>query len=349
MTREPDRQAHVDGPSASKVVQTFLSASTGHAEADVSVCIVNWNGREVLRNCLLSLRAGNEPLRLQTIVVDNASADDSLSLVRDEFPEVLLIANSANRGFAAANNQAATAAAGRYLFFLNNDTVVQPASLVQLVEYLDSHPESVAAGPKLNGADGKPQRSGRNLPTLRAMLHWGALPVRWTKIFKRQYRAYRDAFDPEKAGPVPQLAAAALMVRPAAFNEAGRWDEAFEFGMEDVDLCLRLAKFGTIYYLPDAHITHLGRVSSHLARGPVYRSYQCGTVRYFRKHHRSRLAPVIYKIAITIDTPIRLMILLVKTGLSRISGRREEAFRSSRRRAGVWFFVAHGFWRFWRS
>jgi hypothetical protein len=319
------------------------------AKPDVSICIVNWNGREVLRNCLLSLRAGNEPLRLEAIVVDNASADDSVALMRGEFPEVILIVNEANRGFSAGNNQAAAVATGRYLFFLNNDTVVQPASIVHLTAFLDAHPEAVAVGPKLIGSDGKPQRSGRNLPTLRAMLHWGALPVRWTKIFSRQYRRYRDAFDPEKAGAVPQLAAAALMVRPAAFLEAGAWDEKFEFGMEDVDLCLRLAKFGQIQYLPAARITHLGRVSSHLARGPVYRSYQCGTVRYFRKHHRSRYAALIYQIAVTIDTPIRLFIFSMKTFLSRIFGRRDEAARSRQRAAGIWFFIAHGMVRFWKS
>ena len=316
---------------------------------DVSVCIVNWNGREILRNCLLSSRTGNEPLILQVIVVDNASGDGSVEMIRTEFPEVEVIVNSNNRGFAAANNQAAAIATGRYLLFLNNDTVVHPGALVQLAGFLQLHQEAVAAGPKLVGRDGKPQRSGRNLPTLRAMLHWGVLPIRWTKIFARQYRIYRDAFDPNVSGPVPQLAAAAILVRTETFVEAGRWDESFEFGMEDVDLCHRLAKFGTIHYLADAEITHLGRVSSHLARGPVYRSYQCGTVRYFRKHHRSRFAPLIYKIAITLDTPLRLTILLLKTGLSRIFGRREEANRSAERAAGIWFFVRQGLPQFWKT
>jgi GT2 family glycosyltransferase len=317
------------------------------ATADVSVCIVNWNGLQVLRNCLLSLRTGNELLSLQVIVVDNASTDGSVAMMRGEFPEVVLVCNDDNRGFAAGNNQAAAKATGRYLFFLNNDTIVQPASLSQLVQFLDGHPEVVAVGPRLMGSDGKPQRSGRNLPTLRAMLHAGVLPIRWTKVFSRRYRTYRDAFDPAVSGPVPQLAAAAMMVRPESFHQAGAWDEAFEFGVEDVDLCVRLGKFGQVYYLAEPWITHLGRVSSHLDRGRVFRSYQCGHVRYFRKHHRSPLAPLIYKIAITIDTPIRLLMLLCKTALSALTGRREEAARSRQRAAGVWFFVCHGLIRFW--
>lgn len=340
MSDEPVRQA----PSATGALPVSVQG-----RPDISICIVNWNGREVLRNCLLSLRTGNEPLHLAVIVVDNASTDGSVQMMQSDFPDVALICNTANRGFAGGNNQGAAQATGRYLLFLNNDTVVQPASLTQLVQFLDAHADVVAAGPKLIGSDGKPQRSGRNLPTLRAMLHAGVLPVRWIRIFARRYRTYRDAFDPNVSGPVPQLAAAALLVRPVPFTAAGGWDEAFEFGVEDVDLCVRLAKVGKIHYLSEAWITHLGRVSSHLDRGRVFRSYQCGHVRYFRKHHRSRVAPLIYKIAITLDTPIRLLILLCKAALSGLTGRREEAARSRQRAGGVWFFVCHGMVRFWMS
>ncbi len=313
--------------------------------ADVSVCIVNWNGCQVLRDCLESLL----PLHVETIVVDNASTDGSVEMMAADFPEARLIRNTANRGFAAANNQAAAVATRKYLYFLNNDTIVPPDSLGPLVDLLHTHPEIVAVGPKLIGVDGKPQRSGRNLPTLPAMLHSGVLPIRWTGIFSRQYRAYRNAFNPDVAGPVPQLAAAALLVRASQFRLVGQWDEAYEFGVEDVDLCLRLSRLGTIYYLPKVHIIHLGRVSSHLNRGSVFRSYQCGYVQFFRKHHPWRLAPLIYKIGITLDTPIRLTLLLAKAGLSRVSRRTEESARSRQRAAAVWFFVTRGMARFWKS
>jgi len=316
---------------------------------DLSVCIINWNGRDVLRNCLRSLQAGQEPIRVEVIVVDNASSDGSADIVPAEFPEALLMRNTANRGFAAANNQAAARATGRYLLFLNNDTVVPPGSLARLVQFLDSDPKVVAVGPKLLGADGQPQRTGRNLPTLRAMLHRGVLPVRWTGLFARKYREYRHTFDSSQSGPVPQLAAAALLVRPEGFKSIGGWDETFEFGVEDVDFCQRLAEFGTIYYLSDVTITHLGRVSSHLNRPWVFRSYQCGFVQYFRKHHRSRWAPLIYKIGITVDTPIRLVSLLLKMAMSRVFGRKEEAARSRERASALWFFLVHGMTQFWKA
>lgn len=316
---------------------------------DVSVLIVNWNGRNVLQNCLASLASDHDDIAIETIVVDNASTDASADIIPAEFPNVILIRNSQNRGFAAANNQAAAQAKGRYLFFLNNDTIVPPGAIGQLARFLDEHPEVAAVGPKLIGADGQPQRSGRNLPTLRALMHRGVLPVRWTHLFAHQYRDYRHTFDANLSGSVPQLAAAALMVRRDAFEKASGWDESFQFGVEDVDFCLRLADFGRIYYLADTSITHLGRVSSHLNRGWVFRSYQCGYVRYFRKHHASRLAPLIYKLGITVDTPIRLLPLLCKAGFNRLTGRAEEAQRSGNRAAALWFFLTRGIVHFWKS
>jgi hypothetical protein len=316
---------------------------------DVSVLIVNWNGQRVLHNCLASLHAGQQDVRLETIVVDNASTDRSADIVPNEFPNVVLIRNEANRGFAAANNQAAERASGRYLFFLNNDTVVPPGTVGQLARYLDERPHVVAVGPKLMGEDGLPQRSGRNLPTFGALMHRSVLPVRWTHLYARQYRDYRHSFDPNLSGAVPQLAAAALLVRREAFAQIGGWDESFQFGVEDVDLCLRLAQLGAIHYLADAHVTHLGRVSSHLNRGWVLRSYQCGYVKYFRKHHPSRVAPLAYKVGITIDAPIRLLPLVIKSGLSRLTGRPEEARRSADRAAAIWSFVTRGLPEFWSA
>lgn len=316
---------------------------------DVSILIINWNGENVLRNCLASLARGQEDMAIETIVVDNASTDRSAEIIPLEFPNLVLIRNSDNRGFAAANNQGAAQAKGRYLFFLNNDTIVLPGAIGQLARFLDEHPEVAAVGPKLIGADGQPQRSGRNLPTLRALMHRGVLPVRWTHLFSRQYRDYRHTFDANLTGSVPQLAAAALMVRREAFEKAGGWDESFQFGVEDVDFCLRLADFGRIYYLAETSITHLGRVSSHLNRGWVFRSYQCGYVRYFRKHHPSWLAPFVYKLGITVDTPIRLLPLILKAGISRLTGHRQEAQRSSSRAAALWFFLTRGLIQFWKS
>ena len=318
---------------------------------DVSVCIVNWNARELLRDLLLSLRAAEPELSLQTVVVDNASTDGSVDAVPREFPEVLLVRNPRNLGFARANNQAADRAAGRYLFFLNNDTVVRPGAIGRLVRFLDENPAYSAVGPKLVGDDGKPQHTGRNLPTMRALLHQRVMLFpRWTRIFKKEYRDYRYGdFDPEQAGEVQQLAAAALMVRPEWFEQCGRWDEGFEFGVEDVDLCARLREYGPIYYLAEAEILHLGRISSRANRGYVYAGYECGYARYLAKHHRSRSACLAYKALVTLDMPVRLFIMGTQVVGYVMLRRRESAERTYQRLSAAGEFFFHRLPRFWRS
>jgi GT2 family glycosyltransferase len=318
---------------------------------DVSVCIVNWNGRDLLRNLLLSLRTAEPELNLQTVVVDNASTDGSVDGLPQEFPDVLLVRNSRNLGFARANNQAADRAGGRYFFFLNNDTVVHPGAIGRLVRFLDENPKYSAVGPKLIGDDGKPQHTGRNLPTMRALLHQRVMLFpRWTRIFKKEYRDYRYGdFDPEKSGEVQQLAAAALMVRPEWFERCGRWDEGFEFGVEDVDLCARLREYGPIYYLAEAEILHLGRISSRANRGYVYTGYECGYARYLAKHHRSRSACLAYKALVTLDMPVRLLIMGSQVVGYVVLRRREAAERTCQRLSAAGEFFLHRLPRFWKS
>src|SRR5262249_20213077 len=114
---------------------------------DVSVCIANWNCKDHLRACLTSLQDCPQGVRLETIVVDNASADGAADMVAREFPEVIVVRNRTNEGFARASNQAAALARGRYVFFLNNDTVVPPGTLDQLVAFAESRPDVGMIGP----------------------------------------------------------------------------------------------------------------------------------------------------------------------------------------------------------
>jgi GT2 family glycosyltransferase len=320
-------------------------------EIDVSICIVNWNGKEMLRNLLVSLRESDPQLRMQVIVVDNASTDDSLSGTEAAWPGVQIIRNDYNAGFAKANNQCAAVATGRYLFFLNNDTLARPGAITTLVRFLDEHPLYSAAGPKLIGADGEPQHTGRRLPTFRVILHQRVLFLsNWVRIFAGHYRRYRyGAFDPEVEADLPQLAAAALLVRKEMYDRAGGWDEGFPFGVEDVDLCLRLGRLGPIRYLPQAQITHFGRITSTENYGFAYTAYEIGYARYLRKHHSSRLASPLYKLLITLDLPLRMGFLLTQWIGYRLIGRKDAAARTSRRITAVAQFMFTGLLRFWRA
>src|SRR5262249_19729827 len=154
---------------------------------EVSVCIVNWNCRDLLRDCLRSLEAGRQGVRAEVIVVDNASTDGAADMVAREVPGVALVRNADNPGVAAANNQAAARARGRYLFFLNNDTVMPPGALRRLCDYAAAHPEVGLIGPRLRDGHGRVQRSWRRRPTVRALLNRLSL-LRWTGLFRRAYR-----------------------------------------------------------------------------------------------------------------------------------------------------------------
>src|SRR5581483_6236825 len=157
---------------------------------DVTVCIANWNCREMLRGCLASLYEQPQGVRLETIVVDNASEDGAADMVAEEFPEVRLHRNAANVGFARANNQAARLARGRYLFFLNNDTVLPSGTLQRLLAFAKAQPHAGIIGPLLRDGEGKVQSSYRLRPTIGTLLHRTCL-LRWTGLLRHGYERYR--------------------------------------------------------------------------------------------------------------------------------------------------------------
>jgi GT2 family glycosyltransferase len=248
---------------------------------DLSVIIVNWNTRDLLRECLASVFASPGPA-LEVWVVDNGSSDHSREEVERGFPAARLIANDGNAGFARANNQALERAGGRYALLLNSDTRVVGRALERLVAFMDAHPEAGACGPRLLNPDGTLQPSGRLFPSfltaLSAMLPWpprlrGALAP---ALERRDYG---------RVAEVDEVSGAALLLRRTALERVGALDEGFYFLGEDVDLCWRLRCAGwKVHYVPDAEIVHVWGASrargSELVRHHAQRAY----VRLFRKH-----------------------------------------------------------------
>jgi len=314
------------------------------------VCVVNWNCRELLRGCLRSLLEEGQGVSLEVIVVDNASGDGAADMVAREFPQVRLIRNSGNAGFARANNQAAQIAQGRFLFFLNNDTVVPARTLIQLVEYLETHSEAVMVGPCMRDGHGKVQISYRLRPTIATFLH-RTLLLRWTGLFRRHYQAYRrDVLAEARAArPVDVLMGAALLVRRSEFICMGAWDEDFAFGGEDLELCHRARQLGEVVYLPGVEITHLGRASTRRNIAFASTRIAIGFVQYFRKSGATRAALFAYKLAITLDAPVQLVIRGGQYLLRRLRGRRVQAERSLTSVRGAVAFLCTGLWRFWRA
>jgi len=315
---------------------------------DISICIVNWNGEALLGPLLRSIEGNCKGLTIQTIVVDNASADGSVEMIRRDYSWVELVVNDKNTGFAAGNNRAAKCARGRSVLFLNNDTIIRTGALRSLADFLDGHPDYVAVAPKLIGGDGRPQQTVRHLPTLGALLDQ-VLIVKWTRIFRGRYEEYRQRqFDPNRDATVEQVAAAALMVRHDAYQRCGGWDEGYEFGVEDVDLCRRLGKCGKIQYLAGAEMDHLGRISSRANRGFVYRAYECGWARYLGRHE-GRSAAWVYKVLLTADLPVRMVLLAGAWMINLMRGRVEKARDYRDRLMAAGYFLSTGLPRFWRA
>jgi N-acetylglucosaminyl-diphospho-decaprenol L-rhamnosyltransferase len=254
-------------------------------DLDLSILVVNWNAARVLADCLASLPAGAAQLLTETLVVDNASTDGSAALVRERFPAVRLLANTENVGFAAANNQAAQEARGRYLLLLNPDTCVEPGALATLVAFADAHPEAGAIGPRLLNADGTPQRScwrgfpGLGMALADALYLWKVpgLPV----ARRSEYQA-AELTQPRE---VDHLLGAALLIPRALWKQLGGLDASYFLFLEETDWCYRARQQGrTSWYLPTATITHLGQHSMDQNPGrnlpQFYRSY----CQFYRKH-----------------------------------------------------------------
>ncbi len=316
---------------------------------DVSVCIANWNCRELLRRCLESLYDQPQGVAFEVVVVDNASADGAAEMVAAEFPGVTLVRNRDNRGFSKANNQAAALARGRYLFFLNNDTVVPPETLRKFLEFAEANPSVGMVGPRLRGSDGVSQISYRRRPTLGALLHRVSL-LRWTGLFRRAYYEYRrDSFDPEGVRPVEVLMGAAVFLPRAVFEDSGRWDEKYRFGGEDIDLSTQVGRRRELVYVGDVEVVHYGRVSSRKNIGFAAPNVAIGYVHYFRKAGATPTALALYKLCVTADAPVQCVAKCGQGLLRLIRGRTDKARKSFLAACGLWHFMSHELVRFWKA
>jgi N-acetylglucosaminyl-diphospho-decaprenol L-rhamnosyltransferase len=316
---------------------------------DVTVCIANWNCREVLRACLASLYTQSQGVRLETIVVDNGSADGAADMVAAEFPQVALHRNAVNVGFARANNQAARLARGRYLFFLNNDTVVPPNTLKRLLAFAQSQPHVGMVGPLLRDGEGKVQSSYRLRPTIATFLHRTCL-LRWTGLLKTGYERYRrQDGDLKTSRPVEVLMGAAMLLPREVFFECGGWDEEYHFGGEDLDLCYRVAQRYPLVFHPNVEITHFGRVSTRQHISFASTKIAVGFVQYLRKTGASPSALLLYKLMITVDAPLQWLIKSAQYLWRRLRARPEKAERSLVVMRGLQHFLFRGLVAFWRA
>lgn len=262
----------------------FCHFSDGAVLIDLSIVIVSWNVRDLLRRCLDSIyRSGSA--RLEVIVVDNASQDASIEMLREDFPQVSLMINTDNRGFPAANNQGLATARGRLLMTLNPDTEVLDDALAQMISAMDKHRDVGALGPQLLNSDRSVQSSRRRFPTFATALFestWmqGVAPRR---VLSRYYM--EDVSD-QVEHEVDWLIGACIVIRREVLESIGGFDEDFFMYSEELDWCRRIKSAGwKIVYLPQARIVHHGGKSSEQIHAERHVHFQTSKVRYFAKHH----------------------------------------------------------------
>lgn len=254
-------------------------------DRDISIIIVNWNTCDDLRKCLRSVGESSS-VRAETILVDNASSDGSVEMVRSEFPWVNIIHNQANLGFAKASNQGIGMSDGRYVMLLNPDCVVHPGSLSALVEFGDSNSDIGIFGPKILNPNGTLQFSCRRFPTLQAGIFRNSILGR---IFpKNPYT--RDylmiGWDHSEPRDVDWVSGAALFIRRKMLDQIGLLDERFFMYCEDVDIAYRAKQEGwRVSYFPGATVIHaIGRSSDHNPNGMIIEFHK-SMYRFFKKHY----------------------------------------------------------------
>jgi GT2 family glycosyltransferase len=318
---------------------------------DLSVIVVSYQCAEALTDCLESLAGCPWGVSTEVIVIDNGSTDGTADRVRRRFSGVRLIANAANRGFAAANNQGLAVAGGRHILFLNPDTRVHPGALDRIVEALDADATIGALGPQLVDANGAIQPSTRGFPTWTSLLHRHT-PLRLLGVLGGAYRRYRmTGFDFTRPADVDQVMGAAMAMPRAVLDRVGTMDERFFLYFEEVDLCRRIKAAGyRVRFDPSGQITHTGgestaAVASHHL---LYR----GLFKYVRKWHgplTGRLMVAVLWAGMIVRELGLLATNLGAAGVMAAFGRRDASRRRMNHARLAARFVGRDAWRAIRS
>ncbi len=257
----------------------------------LSLCIPTLNAKNLLRDCLGSIYANTHRVSFEIIVVDNHSEDGTLEMLRDEFPDVRVIANDFNAGYTKPTNQALRVSNGRYALLLNNDTLILPGALDQLVEFADAHPAIGIVTPKVLNRDGTLQKQcRRGLATpWELFCYFSGLAARFPN--DPRFAGYLLTYlDENETHSVAAVSGSCMLIRRAVLEQIGLLDERFFAYQEDTDYCYRAGQAGwQIYYYPGAQIIHYGshggsRINPYRSIWEWHRSYFI----YYRKNLAAR-------------------------------------------------------------
>ena len=284
---------------------------------DLLIIIVNFNTASLLKECLGSIEENRGDICLEILVVDNNSEDQSVEMVKKDFPQVKLIANSENVGFARGVNQTLNLARERYFLLLNPDAKVLPGVLRGLVDFMDQNKDVAISGVQLLNPDGTKQNSIANFPSLaQELFNKSLLRILFPKRYPSKYQEFVSPIE------VESVIGACMIIRPEAVKEVGELDPGYFLFLEETDWCYQMKKRGwKIYHLPQLQVLHkqgqslLGFKSK--GRIEYYRSYY----RFFKKNY-SRLGCSFLRVIVFIKTlvniSLNLLALIFTLGLKKV-------------------------------
>ena len=269
---------------------------------DISFIIVNWNTRDILMDCLNSIYKTVTDIEVEIYVVDNNSTDGSQAAVKKEFPEVKLIGNKTNTGFAHANNQALSIMQGKFAVLLNSDAVLKEGAIKKLLAFMTGTSDAGIAGVQLLNEDGSRQNSIDNFPSIETeIFNKSILRLILPGKYPGKNMSYKDPIE------VDSVIGACMIIRKEAMGEVGVFDEDYFIFLEETDWCFRMYKKGwKVYHVPDAEVLHL---SGHSKKKNPWRSqieYYKSLYKFFRKNR----TPASY-LALRILKPCKIFINLI--------------------------------------
>lgn len=254
----------------------------------LSVVIVNWNTRQMLLDALASIFSAPPAFSFEVLVIDNASKDGSAEAVAQAYPDIPLIANRQNVGYAEGNNQGIERAKGKYVLLLNPDVILPVGGLERAVAFMESHPESGALGVRQVHPDGRLQRSVRGFPSPVSV--WWEL-IGFSRLFASSpfFGAYRMTwFGYDTVQEVDQPMGTFLLMRGQVIEEIGGLDLAFPIFFNEVDWCLRCKRAGwKIFFTPEVEIIHYGGASTSQVGAAMAWESRRGLLGFYAKHYRA--------------------------------------------------------------
>jgi hypothetical protein len=253
---------------------------------DVSIILVNWNTREFLYDCINSVYGNMSNSDFEIIVVDNASSDGSVDMLKLKFADVQVIANTENRGFAAANNQGMLASKGRYILLLNSDTIVLNNSIDKAVAFADAHKQAAVVGSGVLNPDRTLQPTCFMFPSILNMLLSASYLYKLfpgSRFFGRERMAWWNRDDIRQ---VDVVTGCFMLVRREAIEEVGMMDERFFMYAEETDWCYRFKQAGwKVMFTPTSTVIHLGGQSSRKVKAEMLIQLRLSILLFIGKHY----------------------------------------------------------------